>query len=243
MKKYRADLHIHSTLSPCGDLEMGPFNILRESKSKGLDIISLTDHNMTENCIAMKLICSSSLSFFPGVEVNTMEDIHILFYFQSLTDSLKFQDILFENFSTLKNNPDKFGYQVVVDAGENIVRMEERLLIAPLKLSMEEAIEIGRKFNTLIVPSHIDADSFSIISQLGFIPDSLDIDAVEIQNPASEKWIDRIKYPAITSSDAHYPQDIGRRYTEFHMKEPTIAEIRLALNNKDDRYFQRIFND
>lgn len=240
MKVYKADLHIHSVLSPCGDLEMGPINIIKESLAKNLDIISLTDHNITENCIAMKMAASNKIGFFPGVEVSTMEDIHILLYFQSLTDSLKFQDILFEYISPLKNNPDKFGYQIVVDAGENIIRMEDKLLITTINLPLEELIQIGRQFNSLIVLSHIDADSFSIISQLGFIPDDLDIDAVEIQSVDFENTTD---YPAITSSDAHYLKDIGRRYTEFYIKEPTIEEIKLALQKKQSRYYKRVYTN
>jgi len=49
MKTYRADLHIHSVLSPCGDLDMSPVNIVEEASRKGLDIIGITDHNTTRH--------------------------------------------------------------------------------------------------------------------------------------------------------------------------------------------------
>lgn len=241
MRLYKADLHIHSALSPCGDLEMGPGNIISQGISRGLDIISLTDHNMSENCIALKIAAESRIFFIPGIEVSTMEDIHVLVYFASLTDSLRFQDILSRHFPPVKNVPEKFGYQVVVDSNENIIRMEDRLLISPVNLELENVIETARGFDTMIVLSHIDSDSFSITSQLGFIPEGLNIDGVEIQKRESESMADSLKYPAITSSDAHYPGDIGRRYTEFYIKEPTLKELKLALKSYGGRSFRRVW--
>ena len=53
---FKADLHIHSVLSPCGDLEMSPSAIIAEAKSKGLNIIGISDHNSTRNAlVASKL--------------------------------------------------------------------------------------------------------------------------------------------------------------------------------------------
>ena len=43
----RADLHIHTVLSPCGDLEMSPENILYFAQVQGLNMIGITDHNST----------------------------------------------------------------------------------------------------------------------------------------------------------------------------------------------------
>ena len=47
--QFKADMHIHSVLSPCGDIEMSPSAIVAQAKAKGLDIIGLTDHNSTLN--------------------------------------------------------------------------------------------------------------------------------------------------------------------------------------------------
>jgi hypothetical protein len=41
--------------------------------------------------------------------------------------------------------------------------------------------------------------------------------------------------PCITSSDAHFLQDIGRAATVFRMAAPTIAEIGLALRGEHGR--------
>ena len=43
------DLHIHSCLSPCGDDEMTPWNLVGMAKVLGLDAIALTDHNTALN--------------------------------------------------------------------------------------------------------------------------------------------------------------------------------------------------
>ena len=45
MAKYYYDLHMHSCLSPCGDMDMTPNNIVNMAKLLGLDVIALTDHN------------------------------------------------------------------------------------------------------------------------------------------------------------------------------------------------------
>ena len=44
---FKADLHIHTVLSPCGDLEMSPTAIVDRALSRGLDMIAISDHNTT----------------------------------------------------------------------------------------------------------------------------------------------------------------------------------------------------
>ena len=39
------DFHIHSALSPCGDADMTPNNIVGMASIKGLDAIAVSDHN------------------------------------------------------------------------------------------------------------------------------------------------------------------------------------------------------
>ena len=43
MSGFFYDLHLHSCLSPCGDMDMTPNNIVNMAKLLGLDVIALTD--------------------------------------------------------------------------------------------------------------------------------------------------------------------------------------------------------
>ena len=52
MQQLYYDLHLHSCLSPCGDDESTPGNIVGMSVVKGLQVIALTDHNTCKNCPA-----------------------------------------------------------------------------------------------------------------------------------------------------------------------------------------------
>ena len=70
--QFRADMHIHSVLSPCGDIEMSPSAIVAKAKEKGLDIIGLTDHNSTLNAdVTRRLGEKAGLHVLMGAEVTT----------------------------------------------------------------------------------------------------------------------------------------------------------------------------
>ena len=56
MKAFRADLHIHTVLSPCGSLEMSPEQIIKSAIEKGLDIIGIADHNSTRQSRIIKRV-------------------------------------------------------------------------------------------------------------------------------------------------------------------------------------------
>jgi len=49
MRVLRADLHIHTCLSPCAQREMVPTAIVKRAKAAGLDMIGICDHNSAEN--------------------------------------------------------------------------------------------------------------------------------------------------------------------------------------------------
>ena len=85
MVKAAVDLHIHSCLSPCASDDMTPNNIVMMSKIKGLDIISVCDHNHTGNLEAVsKAADEAGILLLPGLELETSEEIHLLCYFPSL---------------------------------------------------------------------------------------------------------------------------------------------------------------
>lgn len=234
LRPFRADLHVHTCLSPCTELDMSPKNILVAAKTKGIDIIGICDHNSSENSLAIIHASQSKqmdIHVIPGMEVTTQEEVHVLALFDDIGDALELQDHVYRNLPG-KNDEEVFGMQVVVNEKEEVVGFNDRLLIGATTIPLEEALHLIHSFNGLAIASHIDRNSFSIISQLGFIPENLELNAVEISPSITleeAKKNFKTSYPITCSSDAHYPHDIGKAFTSFLIHEGTVAEIKKAL--------------
>lgn len=237
-RPFKADLHIHTCLSPCTELDMSPKRILTIAKKKEIDIIGICDHNSSENSLAvMNAAEKMNINVFPGLEVTSQEEVHVLALFDEIKNALKLQDHIYENLPG-ENDEEAFGMQVIVNEKEEVLGFNKKLLIGATTIPLEEIIQIIHSFEGIAIASHIDRESFSIISQLGFIPDNLELDALEISPAISfEEAKKRFKnnYPITCSSDAHFPDDIGKSFTTFLLKEGTVAEIKKALKNEDGR--------
>lgn len=233
MRKVRADLHVHTCLSPCADDEMKSVAIIEYAKKAGLDMIGICDHNSGENVCAMKKASMrKGLAVIPGVEVTSREEVHILGLFNSEDELNSLQDIIYENLPG-ESDEEAFGPQLVVDEYGNVVGKNSRLLIGATTLSIEQIVDAIHRLAGLAIASHIDRQRFSLVGQLGFIPKDLKLDALEISNPSSiEKKYD---YPVVISSDAHFLEDIGRNSTCFMIEEISLAEIGQALRNEMGR--------
>ena len=236
VKNFSCDFHIHSALSPCASLEMSPKNIVGKAREVGLDIIAITDHNMVENAIYTHEIGKmNDLLVLPGMELQTVEEIHLLAIFGHSETALDFQRRIYQSLPPVPNNADYFGDQVVVDEEDNIVRFEDKLLLNSVQISLEEAVTLIKSYGGIVIPSHIDSPTFSIISQLGYIPEDLAIDAVEIRDkdkiPEVLPFIMKRGLPFLTSSDAHYLSDIGKRRTRLSLTEACFEAIVKALKD------------
>jgi len=241
MKSFRTDLHVHTVLSPCGDLEMSPGNIVLTAIRHGLDIIAITDHNSTKQCETVwKLGQKLGLTVIPGCEITSREEVHSLALFADFDALAVFQEFLDQHLTIISNNTKIFGYQLVVDENENIHEEIDWYLGASLDVSIEEVERKVHELCGIFILAHIDRPRNSIFSQLGFIPPELKVDALQISKLADEKGI-REKYsikPEITLvkfSDAHYPGDLGKTFTLFEMENPTFNELRKALMGEDGR--------
>ncbi len=234
MKPFECDFHIHSTLSPCGSLEMSPAAIVHRAIEQGLHIIAITDHNMIENGIYTREIGQKEgiLVLF-GMELQTMEEIHLLLLFGNYEEARIFQEETYRRLPDVKNQPDYFGDQVVVDGNDTIIRFEERLLLNSVQISLEEAVSRAKELGGLVIPSHIDSPTYSIIGQLGYVPDNIPFDALEIQNrerlPDLLPFILPKQIPLVSFSDAHYLKDVGKRRTVLNLDRAEFAEIGTAL--------------
>jgi len=234
-------MHIHTLLSPCGDLDMTPANIVARAKERKLDIIGITDHNTTRQCNLVADIASdNNLFVMCGTEVTTSEEVHCLAFFKNGVQLSLFQDYLDNHLPNIKNDPKYFGYQVAVDRKEDIIYEEERLLLSALDQTIDQVAEKVKELGGLFFPAHIDKTKNSIISQLGFFPKGLEFDAVGVSKFAD---LDKLKSTnkilieksIVRSSDSHYLENIGEVYTEFRIEKPDFDEIAKALRGEDGR--------
>ncbi|MDO5522999.1 MAG: PHP domain-containing protein [Bacteroidia bacterium] len=223
MKNFKADLHIHTCLSPCGDLDMSPRNIVRTAIEKGLDIIAITDHNSTRNVkTCVEIGEKHGLFVIPGCEVNTQEEVHCLCYFPDLETLNEFQRYLDEKMPDIKNDVELFGYQVAVDENDVIVYEEERSLYTGIQDDIEGVQQKVHSLGGIFVPAHIDRMKNGVYGQLGFIPFDLQYDALEISRRILPEDFLR-EHPEIASkkilrsSDAHFLNHIASVHTDFYM--------------------------
>ncbi len=235
---YRADLHIHTCLSPCAELDMTPARVVSTAIEAGLDIIAVTDHNTAEN-IPSVIKVNGEITVIPGMELTTAEEAHILALFPDIESVMRLQEIAYNDLP-LTGNKRILYEQVVVNEKDEVLRFNDRVLMDATGLGVKEAIGIIHDLGGITVACHIDREAFSILTQLGFIHDSLNFDALEIsfrtKKDKALKMFDIYKrYPWITSSDAHHVSDIGRAATEFIMNKASFEEIALALSGKEGR--------
>ena len=233
MGKIRADLHMHMCLSPCGDDQMRATAIVEQAGKAGLDMIGICDHNSAENASAvMSAGMRRGLAVIPGMEVTSREEVHILGLFRTTEGLMDLQDVVYENLPG-ENDQEAFGPQLVIDEKDCVVGTNNKLLIGATSLAVEQVVGAIHQFGGLAIASHIDRERFGIIGQLGFIPEGLGLDAVEVANASLSEW--DYTYPVVASSDAHYLEDVGRKSTCFEVEQASFDEIARALHSEGGR--------
>ncbi|MCL2426351.1 MAG: PHP domain-containing protein [Oscillospiraceae bacterium] len=218
------DLHIHSALSPCADNDMTPNDIVGMALLNGLDIIAITDHNSFSNAASVVNTAKKSrkqaakeLVVLPGIEVSTAEEVHVLCLFSDIESALSFESNLSPRYSNIPNRIDIFGNQVQYNEDDRVIGEVERMLIAPTSISFDDLHQLTHDHDGAFIPAHIDRDSFSVISNLGFLPPHLEINTVEVSSRGFENGFDvkTVNLPTngniIFSSDAHQLWSISER--------------------------------
>jgi 3',5'-nucleoside bisphosphate phosphatase len=241
MQQYRADLHVHTLLSPCGDLEMSPANIVKRAAELEIKILGIADHNSTKQApLVKKLAEKEGIFTLCGAEVTTKEEVHCLAFFENIETLSEFQKYLDEHLPDIKNDPKYFGHQVVIDEQELILEEIPKLLISGINQSLEQVERKVHELQGIFIPAHIDRKKFSLTSQLGFVPPDLKADAFEISGLTTVKDI-VIMFPYlidktfIRSSDAHHIGQLGAGYSIFEIEEPSFREIKMALKEERGR--------
>lgn len=216
-----ADLHIHSCLSPCGDISMLPSVICE----KNIDVISITDHNTARNVAAFINFCKGKI-VVPGIEIHTMEDVHVLGYFFSIQNCLAVSKIVEENITPFPYDPEKFGYQLVINELEEFVDTIDFYLGFPTKLTIDDAIEIINIHKGIPVFAHVDR-KFGVIYQLGMIPGGTNV--IEVRRKETFLEFKDKGFIILTSSDAHQPDEVGSRKIYLSSKIENADDVLSAL--------------
>ncbi|MFO7819627.1 MAG: PHP domain-containing protein [Halanaerobacter sp.] len=240
MQYFFADLHIHTVLSPCGDLLMTPQNIIDRAIEVGLDMIAITDHNSAKNVkTTVELALDTDLTVIPGMEVETKEEVHLVSLFPHVDKLLQWQEIVKSSLPDIENDEEVFGPQLITDLNDEYIKKEPKLLLQAVDLSITEVVAKVRELGGIIIPAHVDKANYSLISNLGFINPELNILGVEIS-----KNIDRKKaetqfaylknYSLLSSSDAHYLKEL-KKSMKLYLKEASFKEVKLAILEKKER--------
>jgi len=242
LKRFRSDLHVHTVLSPCAEIEMLPPLIITEAISRGINLIAITDHNASGNIEAVQKAASGTdLTVLPGMELQTKEEVHVLCLFDTLEQIREFQLFVDEKLPGIKNRPDYFGEQLFVDETGDFKRIEERLLITSASLTLEEAYLKVSELGGILIPAHVNRKANGLLEILGFIPENIPFIALEISRhlspqQAKDKFPELNSYTLIQNGDVHRLSEfIGT--TVFEIEEPTIQELSLALRNLERRTF------
>lgn len=243
MRLVTADLHVHSALSPCADDDMTPERIVYAAVAAELDMIAICDHNCAGNAGAVQqaaeAIAGDFLRVIPGMEITTREEVHILGLFPDVEQAMKASDELAAHLPGVGPHGNPCGNQPLMDCAGRITGTVDRLLSFASSLSLTEAVMLVRRCNGLVIAAHVDRPSFSVMSQLGFIPDNVAFDALEISEAGCARGQQHKFSPSgltlITGSDAHFLQNIGDARTCFLLENPNLHEIALAMRGTNGR--------
>jgi 3',5'-nucleoside bisphosphate phosphatase len=219
---------------------MSPKAIVQTSLEKGLEVIALCDHNSAENVGAvMRAGAERGLRVFPGMEVNSREEVHTLAIFETESQALALQELIYRNLRGT-NRPEIFGDQVVANEHDEVEGFNDRLLIGAAQIGLSEVVREVHRLGGISIASHVNREVNSLIGQLGFVPPDLEIDGLEISRHLKRESVGAEcpaakGFPIVTFSDAHRPEEIGCAWTAFYLEAPSVEEMRMALQGRSGR--------
>ena len=241
LKPFKADLHIHTVLSGCAEVEMIPPLIIRQARQLGLNLIAVTDHNASDNVEGLiKASAGTGVHVLPGMELQSKEEVHLLCLFDTMNQCRQWQKEVSRRLPPLNNNEEIFGAQFVVDEAGEWIRTESRLLSVSAELGLEEAVSGVRSLGGMVIPAHIDRPSFSLLSNLGMIPASFNGMALEVTprfvpRMGLKRWPELEGRCLIVNGDAHQLKQMQTR-TRLTLAAPEIGEIEMAFKGEGDRH-------
>lgn len=235
MIKLAYDLHLHSCLSPCGDNDMTPANMIAMAALKNLDVVALTDHNSSKNCPAfLSMAKKYDIIAIPGMELCTQEEVHVLCLFPRLEDAMNFDSYVYEHLIPIPNNQSIFGKQQIYNEEDKVIGEEPYLLINATDISFEEVYDLVKRYNGILIPAHIDRMANSLLYNLGFIPPESKFTCVELYDRDKMEFLEKENpylnnCKMITNSDAHYLEHINEPVNYIQSESRDIKDILRAL--------------
>lgn len=229
------DLHQHSCLSPCGDEEMTPANIVGMAVVKELDVIALTDHNTCKNCPAfLKVAEAYGVVALPGMELTTTEEVHVVCLFENLEDAMRFDAYVYEHLMDIKNEESIFGAQLIVNEDDEVIGKVDKLLINATDIDFDAVAGLMEEFHGIMIPAHLDKSTTSLLSNLGFIPPDSTFGIAEIKDLKNLHRLQE-QHPylkdcmIVSDSDAHYLPDIHEPTYTMLVPELSVSGVFAAL--------------
>lgn len=233
------DLHMHSCLSPCGDMDMTPNNIVGMSTLLGLNLIALTDHNTCQNCPAVEeLGKANGVCVLSGMELTTSEEIHVVCLFPSAEKALSFERLVAEHRMKIKNKPEIYGEQLILNNQDEKIGEIEELLILATDISIMDIKKLCNQYGGTAFPAHINRDSCSVLSVLGEIPAECGFTAAEISQSGNEEKL-KASHPILNNmviirdSDAHYLENMREAGPFIELLELTPENVINYLEKKN----------
>lgn len=213
---------------------MTPNNIVNMAILKGLDVIAITDHNSAKNIDACIKAAKDKILVIPGMEIESREEVHLLCLFEDLNSALMMEKTVDENTAYIKNREDIFGRQEILDEFDNLIGTHDKLLLKSCDLSVYEIKKETERLGGVCIPAHIDRESFSIISNLGFITEDMGFTTLEISNNTTrEEFLGKNEYlknySFIQNSDAHALGYINERVNAIEVYDKTLKSVISAL--------------
>lgn len=209
MSKYYYDLHVHSCLSPCGDADNTPNNLAGMAFLNAVRVMALTDHNSSRNCPAF-FEATRKYHIVPiaGMELTCSEDIHVVCLFETLEAALAFNDEVDTRRVRVKNRPEIFGEQLILDGQDQVIGQEEDLLINATTIALDEAPQLVANYGGICYPAHIDRPANGAIEILGDFPHYAGFKLAELHDRENrDEYVNRYGLEDVRlvfSSDAHY---------------------------------------
>ena len=241
LSPFRVDLHLHTVLSPCGELEMGAPEIVAAYREEGIALCAVTDHNAADNVPAVAAAAQGNPVVIPGMEVQSAEDIHLVVLFPDMETARSYQEWLWKEMPSIPNNPEIFGEQLIIDGENQIIGEQQTLLVQGVGYGVDVIAEEALARGCLVIPAHLNRPSFSYEAVFGPLPDDFPCSALELSSAVTradfQEW--RRRYPGrlfIRSSDAHRLREISKdRCTVMMLETPSFSELVLALKGQEGR--------
>lgn len=236
MKRLKYDFHIHTILSPCGDSDSTPNNVVNMAMIKGLDAIAVTDHNTVKNARAcMKVGESVGVTVVPGMELTTSEDVHVVCLFPDIDSAEAFGEEVAKRRMKVKNKEEVFGEQIIMNELDEEIGREEDLLILSTDIGVYDVKSLVDGFGGVCYPAHIDRESNGILQVLGAIDPFMGFYAAEVSRRGTDEDVKKADgLFVLRSSDAHNIVDIaeGEDASEIEVEENTPKGILNTIRKK-----------